>query len=145
MADAHTYFSPRYGPRDRGLRAADSDRETVAEILREQHVAGRLDTDELQERLGRCYSARSYGDLDALVADLPREEPRPSGSRRWGRRPMAALVVLLLAAAVLSHGHLAWLAIPTFFLVTRTLLWRGSGGRYAWGGFGCATRHDTYV
>lgn len=39
-----------YGPRDRSLRAADADRESVAEFLRDQHLAGRLDTDELPER-----------------------------------------------------------------------------------------------
>jgi len=32
-----------YGPRDRSLRAADADRESAAEILREQHLAGRLE------------------------------------------------------------------------------------------------------
>ena len=66
-----------YGPHDRSLRAADSDREAVADILREQHLAGRLDSDELQERIDRCYSAKTYADLDAVVADLPHEQPQP--------------------------------------------------------------------
>lgn len=145
MSDANTYFSRRYGPRDRSLRAADSDRDAVAEILREQHVAGRLDTDELQERIDRCYAAKTYGELDALVADLPSEEPRQAAGRRRWPAPVVALAVLLVAAAVLSHGHLVWLAIPAFFLVTRTLLWRGAGGRWAGVGFGCSARHTTNV
>jgi Domain of unknown function (DUF1707) len=144
MVDPHTQSTRRYG-RDRSLRAADSDREAVADTLREQHVAGRLDTEELQERIDRCYAAKTYGDLDALVADLPGEQPRPSAGRRRWPRPMVALLALLVAAAVLSHGHLIWLAIPAFFLVTRTILWRGGGGRFARGGFGCTARRGTYV
>jgi Domain of unknown function (DUF1707) len=146
MTDAHAQFTRRDGPRDRSLRAADSDREAVAELLRQQHVAGRLDTDELQERIERCYAAKTYSDLDALVADLPGEQPRPSAARpRWPRPMVALLVLVVAAAAVLSHGHLIWLAIPAFFLVSRTLVWRGGGGRFAGRGFGCRARHSIYV
>jgi Domain of unknown function (DUF1707) len=131
-----------YGPHDRSLRAADSDREAIADILREQHVAGRLDSDELQERIDRCYSAKTYADLDAIVADLPPERPRPSdvrGVRLWPRFVFVPL--LLIAIIALSHGHLFWLAIPLVFVfVTRTMLWRGRGRH-----FGCAPRHGTYV
>ena len=131
-----------YGPHDRSLRAADSDREAIADILREQHVAGRLDSDELQERIDRCYSAKTYADLDAIVVDLPHEQPRPSqvrGLRLWPR--FAFVPLLLIAIVVLSHGHVFWLAIPLVFVfVTRAMLWRGSGRRV-----GCAPRHDTYV
>ena len=72
-----------YGPPDRSLRAGDADRESVAEFLREQHLAGRLDTDELQERLDRCFAAKAYAELDALLTDLPvRPSPRELPSRR---------------------------------------------------------------
>ena len=53
------------------LRASDSDREQVAERLRHATAEGRLSTDELEERVGALYGARTYGELDALVADLP--------------------------------------------------------------------------
>src|SRR4051794_33810690 len=53
------------------LRASDADRERVAAALRRHHVDGRLDTDELQERLGACYAARTLGELEPLLADLP--------------------------------------------------------------------------
>lgn len=135
------------GPRDRSLRAADSDREAVADILREQHVAGRLDSDELNERVDRCYSARTYADLDAVIADLPHERPAASRARGVTMWPRFAFVALLLIAAVaLSHGHLFWIAIPLAFLfVVRPLMWRASGGRFGSGPFGCAPRHGTYV
>ena len=59
-------------------RAADADREAVAERLRVAAGEGRLDLEELDDRLGRAYGARTYGQLRALVADLPAHpEPGP--------------------------------------------------------------------
>jgi Domain of unknown function (DUF1707) len=53
------------------LRVADTDRERLGEELREHMVAGRLTQDELEERLGLAYQAKTQADLDALRADLP--------------------------------------------------------------------------
>jgi hypothetical protein len=53
------------------LRVADADRERLSDELREHMVAGRLTQDELEERLGLAYAARTRADLDALRADLP--------------------------------------------------------------------------
>ncbi|WGW11088.1 DUF1707 domain-containing protein [Saxibacter everestensis] len=53
------------------LRAGDNDREAVAEVLRQSAGDGRLDLDELDERLERAYAAKTYAELDELVADLP--------------------------------------------------------------------------
>ena len=53
------------------LRAGDRDRERAAEELRRHHLEGRLDADELGERLGRAYGARSLGDLAGVLKDLP--------------------------------------------------------------------------
>jgi hypothetical protein len=121
-------YQRHHDPRDRNLRAADSDRESVADLLREQHLAGRLGSDEFQERLDRCYAARTYGELDELVADLPREEPRRPAASTWRRPAMALLPLLLIAAIVLSHGHLLWLLVPAFFFIYRPLRWRYGGG-----------------
>ena len=52
-------------------RAADADRETVAERLRIAAGDGRIDLAELDDRLTRAYTAKTYGQLQALVADLP--------------------------------------------------------------------------
>nr|WP_067359630.1 DUF1707 domain-containing protein [Micromonospora rosaria] len=54
-----------------GMRAADADREVVAGRLRVALDEGRLDLHEYDERLQRAYTAKTYGDLDAVVADLP--------------------------------------------------------------------------
>jgi hypothetical protein len=52
-------------------RAADSDRDLVAEDLRDAFTEGRLDNDEYQRRLQAVWEARTYGELDRLTADLP--------------------------------------------------------------------------
>lgn len=53
------------------LRASDSDRERVAEVLRDALAEGRLDMAEFEERLEATYKARTYGELAPLTRDLP--------------------------------------------------------------------------
>ncbi|HEY2181928.1 MAG TPA: DUF1707 domain-containing protein [Solirubrobacteraceae bacterium] len=53
------------------LRVADSDREQLIDELREHAGAGRLTSDELEQRIGEAYAASTRADLDALRADLP--------------------------------------------------------------------------
>jgi uncharacterized protein DUF1707 len=53
------------------LRAADSDREQLAGELREHMLAGRLSSEEFEQRLEKAYAASTRGDLDALRSDLP--------------------------------------------------------------------------
>lgn len=53
------------------LRAADVDRQFVADRLKAALDEGRLSLHEYDERLRDAYAARTYGDLDRLLADLP--------------------------------------------------------------------------
>jgi Domain of unknown function (DUF1707) len=53
------------------LRVADADREQVVDELREHAVAGRLTSEELEDRIGGAYKASTRADLDALRVDLP--------------------------------------------------------------------------
>ena len=53
------------------LRAADVDRQFVAERLKGALDEGRLDLHEYDERLQNVYAAKTYGDLDKVLADLP--------------------------------------------------------------------------
>ena len=77
-------------PRERraSLRASDADREQFAEQLRQHHAEGRLTVEELTERTGRAYAARTLGDLDALATDLPPIH-LPAGAQEAGRPPPA--------------------------------------------------------
>jgi hypothetical protein len=57
------------------LRAADADRERVVEALRQHHVDGRLDAEELNQRIDRAYAAKTFGELDEVTTDLPSIQP----------------------------------------------------------------------
>ena len=57
------------------MRAGDSERRAVAEQLKAALDEGRLDLHEYDERLQRTYAAKTYGDLDSLVTDLPGTVP----------------------------------------------------------------------
>jgi hypothetical protein len=131
------------GSRDRSLRAADHERDAVADILREEHLAGRIDSEELQNRMERCLAAKTYGQLDELIADLPVEEQMTSTARRW-RWPAFAFVPLLIGAIALSSGRLFWLGFPLLFLfVVRPLLWHSAGRGLGWGWRGCPPRYPS--
>jgi len=78
-----------------GLRASDADRERAVELLRGHAEAGRLTVDELDERCSRALSATTFGELDAVTADLPpvsaapaampQAPVKPARGRRRGR------------------------------------------------------------
>jgi hypothetical protein len=103
------------------LRVGDADRERVVELLRGHAIAGRLDADELEERLERAYSARYGAELQAVLAELPtgpehgrrpaqRSRPRPS-SAPFALFPIA-LAALIAAAALTGAWWLLWLIWP---------------------------------
>jgi Domain of unknown function (DUF1707) len=117
------------------IRVSDADRERVAERLREHYAAGRLSADELDERLSAALSAKTFGDLRAVMADLP--EPGTIGPEGWAPqdvpapRPIPArppayayrrgprlmpIVLVALAAVVLLHGAIGFFFL-NFFLI----------------------------
>ena len=118
--------------RDPKLRAADADREAVADRLRKSHTEGRLDMTEFQQRLERCYEAKTVGELEELLTDLPREEQGieryPRGLLRpwrWRFVPLAPLIfAVLLISALSGHHHFFWLWIPLAFFIWRMCWWR---------------------
>ena len=77
------------------LRASDSDREDVAERLCAATAEGRLLAGELEQRLEVAFHARTYGELDALVVDLP-AAPAPLPARRRLGLPVLAGATLAL-------------------------------------------------
>lgn len=52
------------------MRISDADRHKVAEVLREAAGQGRLDLDELDERLEAAFAAKTYADLVPITIDL---------------------------------------------------------------------------
>ena len=53
------------------MRAASADRERAVDVLKAGFTEGRLTQEEYNDRMGRAYAARTYGELMALTADLP--------------------------------------------------------------------------
>jgi Domain of unknown function (DUF1707) len=116
----------RYPPT---MRASDADRDVVLAELGEHFQAGRLTSDELEERTGQALQARTFGDLARLTADLPPTAPahpavgpadgavsRPGG--RWPAPVVLGLVTMaVVAAAFLNAGtgtrgsHVLWLIV----------------------------------
>jgi len=124
------------------IRAGDSDRQAVADALKQALDEGRLDLAEYDERLRQAYGAKTYGDLDGLLDDLPgtavtskpaaAPEPRPPAAppqRRAGQLVRAWLggfggiflisTVIWLATSLGSGGVQyfwpVWLLIPMAF------------------------------
>jgi len=56
---------------DPNIRASDSDRDRTASLLREHLSAGRLTPEEFNDRLDRAFAAKTVGEIDSLLKDLP--------------------------------------------------------------------------
>ena len=113
-------------PRRSTLRASDADREWVAERLRNAAAEGRLLAEELEHRLEATFSARTYGELNAIVADLPREPHSGGPARRIPVRlrpaTIAVLVVLFpVALAIAAAAVVAVVALLTAWAAAVTL------------------------
>lgn len=63
--------APQPAPAASALRASDADRDRIADILREALAEGRLDSDEHAERVEGVLSAKTVGELEVFIQDLP--------------------------------------------------------------------------
>jgi hypothetical protein len=99
-------------PRDPRLRASDAERESAVGRLREHGAAGRLDVDELEQRVGAAYSARTHGELQALLTDLPGQpQARRAANPRRHRHEWAGFLqvnLLLVAIWAVSGAGYFW-------------------------------------
>lgn len=130
------------------MRAADGDRQTVADKLRIALEEGRLELHEYDERLQQAYVAKTYGELDVLLTDLPNVTPvavpSPPVEETWRSEhvtaqwvmhvwsswlPTATLLVAIWAVSGLASRDLAdfwpaWIIGPWGIV----LLWQTVGG-----------------
>ena len=78
-------------------RVADADRDRTVTLLREHVVEGRLTLDEFSDRMGAALEAKTRGELDAVMADLPTTGSVPTASptsgtpRKTGRWHIAVM------------------------------------------------------
>lgn len=119
---------------DPTIRASDADRDRAAALLREHHAAGRLTAEEFSERLDSAFAAKTVGEIDGLLRDLPSvdlyrlpdaeltRQPRQAQPRRrnpgawraaWGSWFTCTLVCFVIWALT-GRGYVwpLWVAAP---------------------------------
>ena len=126
-------------PAGAGLRASDGDRERTVERLRDHAGEGRLEMEELEQRIQSALAARTTGELEALVGDLPRE--RSGGSRRHGRREaelraFAAVSLMLIAIWAFTGMGYFWPIWPVLGWGVPLLLCSKPGRKRSQRGYG---------
>jgi hypothetical protein len=90
------------------LRASDVDRQRVIDELQRHTTAGRLTLDELAERIGSVYGARTLTELAATTADLPAEpaEAPAPGETHGDRQLLVAFAIALAAIVLLAAAYI---------------------------------------
>jgi hypothetical protein len=127
---------------DPRIRASDDDRDRTATLLREHHAAGRLDPEEFNERLDKTFAAKTVGELDDLLSDLPSIDLYRLPDHGLSRRPAtpgaaSALGAMAAAGTGRPHGRFSpawqaawgsWLSVSAVLIV----IWTLSGMGYPW-------------
>ena len=103
---------------------SNNDRERVARVLHDAMAEGRLTVTELEERLDKVYAAKTFGDLEPLLRDLPvgnqavqfpvpaaGTSPVPVPSNRIGGRGTSSGAVAIMSGADRKG---VWTVPPTF-------------------------------
>jgi hypothetical protein len=85
------------------LRISDEDRHQVAEVLRKAAGEGRIDLDELDQRLEAAYAAKTYGELVPLTVDLPAQAAPPVAPRPEHRPVPAAGPAYMSSLAIMGE------------------------------------------
>jgi len=114
------------------IRISDADRERATARLREHFAEGRLNSEELEERITAALAAKTYGDLRRVMADLPDPAPAPGPGHQappWAYRPgfvawrgprLLPLAIIFLIAALVIPGA-GWVFVA--FLKVLLVLW----------------------
>jgi Flp pilus assembly protein TadB len=106
------------------LRIGDAERDAAAADLGEHFVAGRLSLDELHERLGDVFSAKTQGQLSRVMADLPGPRrtawadgnpARMTATQRAGRATPSDRAGRIAALSLLILAMLIWLFTALLF------------------------------
>ncbi len=116
------------------MRASSADRERAVDVLKAGFTEGRLTQEEYNDRMGRAYSARTYGELASLTADLP-AGPLPAWSApvyqappAEGTNSMAIASVVLGVAEFFTAGLTAVPAVICGHVARRQMKLNGQRG-----------------
>jgi hypothetical protein len=111
---------------DRNIRASDADRDRAAALLREHHAAGRLTPEEFSERLDRVFAAKTVGEIEDLLRDLPAIDLYRLPDAELTRQPRQGRRGRHLDAWRVAGG--SWVTCTLLFFV----IWAVSGMGYPW-------------
>lgn len=84
------------------MRAGDTDRIQVAQLLTDAAAQGMLEMTDYENRLSKAYAAQTYDELDRLSADLPGLAPPP---RRGECHPAPSTLVLAIMSGFERRGR----------------------------------------
>ena len=101
------------------LRAGDDDRERVVGALQRHAQAGRLDPIELDERVEAALTAKTFGELEQLIRDLPDERRTPQARAVAARR---------VAIAKLGEHVGFWVTVSVICVA----VWAATGADHFW-------------
>ena len=117
------------------MRAADSDRAAVAAVLGRAMADGRLTLVEYEDRVGRAYAARTYGELAELTTDLPSAgTPRDRGVPAATQQSLPRPVPSGACGPAWGHGYgrVVWTSwLTTALIVTSIWLMTAIGAGHA--------------
>lgn len=144
--------SPSWRAQPPDLRIGTVERAGVVDALQQHLSDGRLDLEEFEDRAGQAFAAKTVGDLDRLMTDLPplpalpRPAPAAAASRRQspGRRSIGVrwsvvapwlivnvlMVLLWVAGGTHSYPWPLWVMVP-WGLAVLPRAWRFTGERPA--------------
>lgn len=101
------------------MRASDEDRERLIAELNEHTVAGRLGTDELEDRVQAVYAARTTAELDALRRDLPVSQRQLAIDHAQRRSHLARRMIQEAGGSVIAFA-------------VATGVWAATGAGFFW-------------
>jgi Domain of unknown function (DUF1707) len=105
------------------LRASDADRDAVVDRLREAAGEGRLEPHEFEQRVDEALRARTYGDLAALLADLPADGRMPTRRTRRQAHPTARTAVVGAGLMVAVTAAVAAVVVVAMIVLAAAALW----------------------
>ena len=118
---------------------ADADRSTAADELRLHYDSGRLTLDEFEGRLAEVNAARTRGDLEQALRQLPRSEPPASlrlRDRRWSSLALqyALINVICILVWAVSGAQIhdfwpKWVLLGTVVMYLRRVGYRSARRR----------------
>lgn len=118
------------------MRAGDSDRQAVADKLKTALDEGRLDLHEYDERLQRTYAAKTFGELDPLVTDLPGTVPAQQSRVQPFQPPAAPSVATGREETTRQGGPPFWASyggvVAVCFLIWGITCIASADFRYPW-------------